>query len=58
MSPSSVYFWLRMFILLKERNSTKRINGLQRDEKAAGGTFFPPAGLLVGEEEWGLPIAD
>lgn len=46
-----------MFILLREINSPRRgINGLQRVEKAVGGAFFPPAGLLAGEQEWGLLI--
>lgn len=44
-----------MFVLLRERNSPRRgINGLQRDEKAAEEVFFPPAGPLAGEQEWGL----
>jgi len=46
-----------MFIFLRERNSpTRGIRGLQRDEKAAGGVFFPPAGLLGGGQEWDLLI--
>lgn len=46
-----------MVIFLRDRNSSTRgISALQRDEKAAGGVFFPPAGRLAGGQEGGLLI--